>query len=131
MELLAERHQAAAAHQREVVGALGDFIDSLQPAQRTCLARDDHPPAAVPPSPLRRPVPCVAGGGHARHNSAMPHILLIDDDQGLAPPLRACLARFDLDLSAVRHPVEALRQARKEEPDLVILELMLPDRNWV
>ena len=57
----------------------------------------------------------------------MPRILLIDDDQDLAPPLREYFARFDLDLSAAHHPQEGLRKLREEAPDLVILDLMLPD----
>jgi OmpR family response regulator RpaB len=57
----------------------------------------------------------------------MPRILLIDDDQDLAPPLREYFARFDLDLSAAQHPHEGLRKLREEAPDLVILDLMLPD----
>jgi len=61
------------------------------------------------------------------HNRPMPRILLIDDDQDLAPPLREYFARFDLDLSAAQHPHEGLRKLREEAPDLVILDLMLPD----
>ncbi|MGA7980989.1 MAG: hybrid sensor histidine kinase/response regulator [Chromatiaceae bacterium] len=57
----------------------------------------------------------------------MPRILLIDDDKGLAPPLREYFARFDLDLSAAHHPKEGLRMVREQAPDLVILDLMLPD----
>lgn len=57
----------------------------------------------------------------------MPRILLVDDDQGLAPPLREYFARFDLDLLSAQHPEEGLRILREEAPDLVILDLMLPD----
>jgi len=57
----------------------------------------------------------------------MPRILLIDDDQGLAPPLRQYFARFDLDLLAANHPAEGLRLLREQGADLVILDLMLPD----
>jgi OmpR family response regulator RpaB len=57
----------------------------------------------------------------------MPRILLIDDDQGLAPPLREYFARFDLDLRAAQHPQEGLRLLHEQGADLVILDLMLPD----
>jgi len=57
----------------------------------------------------------------------MPRILLIDDDQGLAPPLREFLSRFGLDLDAAHHPQEGLRLVRERAPDLVILDVMLPD----
>ncbi|MEA3411634.1 MAG: response regulator transcription factor [Pseudomonadota bacterium] len=57
----------------------------------------------------------------------MTRILLIDDDQGLAPPLREYFARFDLELQAAHHPDEGLRQLREQGADLVILDVMLPD----
>ena len=57
----------------------------------------------------------------------MPRILLIDDDQDLAGPLREYLARFDLDLQAAQHPEQGLRLLRDEGADLVILDVMLPD----
>lgn len=57
----------------------------------------------------------------------MPLVLLIDDDLGLAPPLREYFARFDLTLEAAAHPNEGLRFLREQGADLVILDLMLPD----
>lgn len=57
----------------------------------------------------------------------MPRILLIDDDPGLAPPMREYFARFDLDLQAAQHPEEGLCLMREQGADLIILDLMLPD----
>jgi len=57
----------------------------------------------------------------------MANILLIDDDPGLATPLREYFARFDLELQAVQHPEEGLRRLRETGADLVILDVMLPD----
>lgn len=57
----------------------------------------------------------------------MTRILLIDDDQGLAPPLREYFARFDLELRSAQHPNDGLRQLREQGADLVILDVMLPD----
>jgi OmpR family response regulator RpaB len=57
----------------------------------------------------------------------MTRILLIDDDQGLAPPLREYFARFGIDLQAARHPQEGLRLVGGGGVDLVILDVMLPD----
>ena len=57
----------------------------------------------------------------------MQKILLIDDDPGLAGPLREYFARFNLDLHAERHPREGLRHLREEGADLVILDVMLPE----
>jgi OmpR family response regulator RpaB len=57
----------------------------------------------------------------------MPRVLLIDDDQDLSAPLREYFTRFDMELSAAHHPAEGLRMLRDQGPDLVILDLMLPD----
>ncbi len=57
----------------------------------------------------------------------MPRILLIDDDTGLAPPLREYFHRFGLELASAAHPSEGLAMIEREPPDLVILDLMLPD----
>ena len=57
----------------------------------------------------------------------MSKILLIDDDPGLAGPLREYFERFNLDLHAEQHPHEGLRYLREQTPDLVILDVMLPD----
>lgn len=57
----------------------------------------------------------------------MQKILLIDDDPGLAGPLREYFARFNLNLHAEQHPREGLRHLREEGADLVILDVMLPE----
>ncbi|MGB5253547.1 MAG: response regulator transcription factor [Sedimenticolaceae bacterium] len=57
----------------------------------------------------------------------MPNILLIDDDPGLAGPLREYFARFNLDLHVEQHPQEGLRRLSEQGADLVILDVMLPD----
>ncbi len=55
------------------------------------------------------------------------NILLIDDDPGLAGPLREYFARFNLELHAEQHPQEGLRRLSEQGADLVILDVMLPD----
>ena len=57
----------------------------------------------------------------------MSQILLIDDDRGLAGPLREYFARFNLELRAEQHPRDGLRRLREHGADLVILDVMLPD----
>jgi len=57
----------------------------------------------------------------------MSKILLIDDDPGLAGPLREYFARFNLDLHAEQHPLEGLDHLRAHGADLIVLDVMLPE----
>ena len=57
----------------------------------------------------------------------MHRILLIDDDELLAPPLAAYLQRFDLQLDSATRPSEGLARLQGGGYDAVILDVMLPE----
>jgi two-component system OmpR family response regulator len=57
----------------------------------------------------------------------MHRVLLIDDDEHLAPPLASYLRRFDLALEAATTPSAGLARLRAEAFDAVILDVMLPE----
>jgi len=57
----------------------------------------------------------------------MSNILLIDDDQRLGTLLSEYFARFELHLEHAQHPREGLRMFARQPPDLVILDLMMPE----
>lgn len=57
----------------------------------------------------------------------MSTILLIDDDEALAPPLQRYFERFGYSLVSATHPGEGLKKIESEHPELVILDVMLPD----
>jgi two-component system OmpR family response regulator len=57
----------------------------------------------------------------------MRKILLIDDDEKLAEPLKQYFARFDLILSNETNPLSAIDRIRREAFDLLVLDVMLPD----
>lgn len=59
----------------------------------------------------------------------MSRILLIDDDEKLGELLGAYFRRFDLDLIAANHPALGMERLEKDKPDLVILDVMLPDQD--
>jgi len=59
----------------------------------------------------------------------MPRILLIDDDEKLGELLGAYFRLFDMELVAANHPALGLAKLEKEKPDLVILDVMLPDQD--
>lgn len=57
----------------------------------------------------------------------MHHILLIDDDEQLGPPLAAYFQRFELQLSQSTRPREGLERLRQGGFDAAILDVMLPE----
>jgi OmpR family response regulator RpaB len=57
----------------------------------------------------------------------MPRILLIDDDEHLAPPLATYLKRFDFELAWAGRPSVGLARLRDEHFDAAILDVMLPE----
>jgi two-component system OmpR family response regulator len=59
--------------------------------------------------------------------AAMHRILLIDDDELLAPPLAAYLQRFDMQLDSATRPSQGLARLRGEAYDAAILDVMLPE----
>lgn len=57
----------------------------------------------------------------------MTTVLLIDDDEALAPPLAAYLQRFGYRLEAVQLPSQGLARLARGGVDAVILDVMLPE----
>lgn len=57
----------------------------------------------------------------------MRRILLIDDDELLAPPLAAFFRRFDFELDSATLPSVGLAKLRAENYDAAILDVMLPE----
>jgi two-component system response regulator RegX3 len=54
-------------------------------------------------------------------------VLLVEDEESITTPLKAALAREGFDASVARTAADALEQARANEPDVVLLDVMLPD----
>ncbi|KHD10196.1 CpxR [Candidatus Thiomargarita nelsonii] len=57
----------------------------------------------------------------------MYRILLIDDDERLAPLLAEYFSRYDLNLISETHPSQGLRRLSQGDVDLLILDVMLPE----
>jgi len=53
-------------------------------------------------------------------------VLLVDDDEALSALLVEYLGRFGMAVSAAPHPQEAFRLLRRDAPDIVVLDVMLP-----
>jgi two-component system phosphate regulon response regulator OmpR len=54
-------------------------------------------------------------------------ILTIDDDEKLTELLKNYLARFNYEVIISNHPLEGLNKLKSELPDIIILDVMLPD----
>ena len=57
----------------------------------------------------------------------MRKLLLIDDDEKLAEPLREYFARFNLSLDSETHPLKGIERIRGRQYELVVLDVMLPE----
>ena len=57
----------------------------------------------------------------------MRKLLLIDDDEKLAGPLREYFARFDLSLDSETHPLAGIERIRGRQYELLVLDVMLPE----
>lgn len=56
-----------------------------------------------------------------------PTLLIIDDDQKLNQLLHDFLSDFGFETISATHPRDGLKLLKKKPPDLVILDIMLPD----
>jgi len=54
-------------------------------------------------------------------------VLLIDDDERLNALLTTYLGRFGFTVRAVTHPEQGLRALKSDPPDVIVLDVMLPD----
>jgi DNA-binding response OmpR family regulator len=59
--------------------------------------------------------------------SADKRVLLIDDDERLNALLTTYLGRFAFNVRAAIHPEQGLRLLKSDPPDIVVLDVMLPD----
>ena len=76
---------------------------------------------------------CPPGGRVVQYPSRpntgtrMRKLLLIDDDEKLAEPLREYFDRFELSLESETHPLRGIELIRNRHYDLVVLDVMLPE----
>ncbi len=54
-------------------------------------------------------------------------ILIIDDDPKLNALLKDYLAKFGFETTSAVDPVEGLRMIKRDQPDLIILDVMMPE----
>lgn len=57
----------------------------------------------------------------------MPHILLIDDHPDILRLLEMCVSGQGITISTARNGADGLEMIRSEKPDLVILDVLMPE----
>ena len=56
----------------------------------------------------------------------MARILLVDDDQSLAQLTRISLVKSGYEVTIVRDAIKAIESAKRQKPDLILMDIMLP-----
>jgi two-component system alkaline phosphatase synthesis response regulator PhoP len=59
----------------------------------------------------------------------MPKILIVDDDPDLVEAVTMILESKDYDVIAAYGGIEGLEKAKAEVPDLIVLDVMMPDKD--
>jgi two-component system, OmpR family, response regulator RegX3 len=75
---------------------------------------------------LAKPGPGGGPGGYIRSPMAV-RILIVEDEKSIAEPFARLLRREGFETTVAGTAAEALAAARDTEPDLVLLDLALPD----
>ncbi len=65
----------------------------------------------------------------ARYHSGMTKVLIIDDDRRHNELLQAYFKRFGINLVAALEAESGLRKLNREDPDLLLLDVMLPGKD--
>lgn len=61
----------------------------------------------------------------------MPSILLVEDDKSIRMALEYALTRAGYEVTSVANGLEALKVAHATEPDLILLDVLLPKRSGI
>ena len=60
-------------------------------------------------------------------SSTKPLVLCVDDDARTLEIITKVLSRLPIEVVPANHPLKALHLARETRPDLIVLDLMMPD----
>ena len=77
--------------------------------------------------PVRPPAPLSGHTDEWQMHPGKRTVLVVEDEESITTPLTAALAREGFDAAVAATAAEALELAGSLKPDLVLLDLMLPD----
>jgi DNA-binding response OmpR family regulator len=88
------------------------------------------PKAAGPKSPVKQPADAAQpAAASQKAASATKRILLVDDDQEIVESMRLALQAKGHEVLIARDGNQGLVLCEREDPDLVILDMMMPKRS--
>src|SRR4029077_5915304 len=117
------------------VDGRGDHVHASCRARSSRGLRSPGPPArsrarAQAPHPARRPdVRAFLQGDAVTAGGDYRHVLLVEDDASLCQVIGRNLARRGLEVRTVPSVNDALRAVAQMRPDLLLLDINLPDRS--
>ncbi len=98
---------------------------TVRDAARDKLGLQARPPLTAS-QPTARKVPGPRTGRARRLRAMSAHLLVVDDEPNIVELLSASLRFAGYDVSTAANGSEALRKAREVDPDLVVLDVMMP-----
>lgn len=109
---------------------IGPFPTSgpIPPKAQNAMAQESSSPKrvkeATPPSPRAK-----ESSSPTRDPNGKKRILLVDDDHEILESMRIALESRGYSIMVARDGNQGLAMAQKEEPDLLVLDMMMPKRS--
>ncbi len=90
---------------------------------------EDSPAQQVAPEVLAQQPPPATEEESSPKGAARKRVLLVDDDAEIVESIRAALEAAGYETLVARDGNQGLSMAQREDPDLVILDMMMPKRS--
>ena len=107
-------------------------VAAKKPAKRADAAEQEAVSPAISPAKAASGSPAKRGAAKPAETPApreRPRVLLVDDDEEIVESMRTVLESKGFEILVARDGNQGLLMAEKENPDLVVLDMMMPKRS--